>query len=98
MIFGCTITVLLKDSFDLALTGFNWPTILVPNVSSVDNLQPGESVDLSLQVQVPAGVLLGSSDTVALSAASVSDPSRSDAITLTTRVPLHRLFLPEVEK
>jgi hypothetical protein len=49
-------------------------------------------------VQVPADAPLGAADAVTITATSQGNPLRSDSLTLTTRIPLHRLFLPDIEK
>ena len=62
------------------------------------NLQPGESALVTLQVQVPPDAPLGTADVVTITATSQGNPLRSDSMTLTTRIPLHRLYLPDIEK
>ena len=84
------------DDFDLDLSGHLWTTTI--DSLTIDNLPPGDSVTLLLKVQVPLSAVLGESDAVLVTASSRTRPSRSDDITLTTRLPLFRLFLPGIEK
>ncbi len=84
------------DDFDLELSGNTWDTTTDPLPSNY--LPPGDSVVLHLEVHVPTSAVLGDRDAVLVSAASRARPERSDTITLTTRLPLYRLFLPGIEK
>jgi hypothetical protein len=84
------------DSIDLELFGYSWITTI--ESKTIENLPPGDSVTLLLEVDVPMSAVLGDNDAVLVTAYSRTRPSRSDDITLTTRLPLYKLFLPGIEK
>ncbi len=86
-----------EDDFSLSLTGDDWETTILPSTIVTDT-QPGESKFLQLTVQVPSGAVMGDSDTVTVTAASQGNPARTDTVILTTRLPLYRLFLPDIER
>ena len=67
------------DSYDLALSGFTWPTTLL--TSSPVSVGANSTATIQVQVDIPAGASNGEYDTFDLAATSNNDPT----LTLTGR-------------
>jgi hypothetical protein len=73
----------VADTFDLTLSGNNWPSSLsTPSV----NLGPAATTTFNVTVGVPANALGGNSDGASVMATSQGDGSKSDSALLTTTV------------
>ena len=71
----------LADSFDLAATGQTWATTLS---SSLVNLGPSASVDVTVTVDIPPGAADQDADMVTIKATSQGDSSKEDTAVFTT--------------
>jgi hypothetical protein len=87
-------TTQLTDTFDVAASGHDWPTI-TPSV--VGPLAPAESAALGISASVPATVALGSEDTVTITVTLQGDSSKTGSAKLTTFAG-HVFFMPVIEK
>jgi hypothetical protein len=88
------------DTFNLTLAGDTWPTTVAPTSVS---LNPGESAQLTVSVQIPLGALHGANNTVTVTATSEGDPETSDSLQLTTTAIVEAedvfvIFLPIIAK
>ena len=79
------------DSFTLSFSGNSWITT-GPGV--VGPLMPGEYQDVTVSVLIPPSVVPFTSDSVTVTATSVADPTKEDALQLITTATIPRLFLP----
>ena len=71
----------VTDSFDLAASGQTWTTTLS---SSLINLGPSASVDVTVTVDIPPGTADQDSDMVTITATSQGDNSKTDSAVFTT--------------
>ncbi|OGO70164.1 MAG: hypothetical protein A2Z49_00205 [Chloroflexi bacterium RBG_19FT_COMBO_56_12] len=80
------------DSYDIQVSGNIWDTSASPDPAGP--LNPGDSLDLSIQVTVPSSATFEMSDTATITAISQGDVSKTATATLTTYVrPLYDLTL-----
>ena len=87
-------TTQLTDTFDVSVSGYDWPTILP---GAVGPLAPAESAALDVEVTIPATVDLGSRDTVTITVTLQGDSSITGSAALTTFAG-HVYFMPLIEK
>lgn len=88
---GATVKYTLKlsnrtgseDSFDLSVSGNAWPTSL--SMHSTGPILEGESVSFTAEVEIPALVSHGDTDTATITATSVADPAIIDTATVMTK-------------
>ncbi len=74
----------VTDTVDLTVSGETWTTSL--SVSSVE-LGAGESVDITVSVEIPGDALPGDSDMATVTGTSAGDPAESDSMNVATSVP-----------
>jgi len=80
------------DTYDIQVSGNTWDTSASPDPAGP--LNPGESLDLSIQVSVPISATIDMSDTATITAISQGDATKTATATLTTYVkPLYDLTL-----
>jgi hypothetical protein len=83
------------DTFNLSVTGNAWAaTVAPPSVT----LLAGESGQVTVSVQIPAGADHGAQDVVTVTAISEGDPQTSDSVQLTTTAQKYIIFLPIIVK
>ncbi len=74
------------DSFDLSISGYSWPATL--SITNTGTIIDGGSITFTVQMDIPAGAVVGDSDTFDVMADSVNFPGIfTDAAALTARVP-----------
>lgn len=74
----------ITDSYDLALSGFVWPTSFNPPVTQTNTLPPGQSQVFTVDVDIPANAPANASDTANLLVSSQTYTGTMDSTTLTT--------------
>jgi uncharacterized repeat protein (TIGR01451 family) len=84
-----------EDTFAVTLSGNSWTTAVAPTNVTLD---AGESDQLTVTVQIPAGAAHGAQDTVTVTATSAADATATDSVQLTTTAQHYRLFLPLIAK
>ncbi len=84
-----TNTGSVTDTFDLTATGGAWTT----TVSSSVTLAAGETVSLTVQVEVPGDAGDGDSDMTTVTAVSQTDTGESDTLMLTTTAVITQQFI-----
>jgi uncharacterized repeat protein (TIGR01451 family) len=77
------------DSYDLSVSGNQWPATVYADdcttpLPATDTLSGGDSTDVCVKVDVPAGAANDATDTATLKATSTSDPSVSATADLTS--------------
>ena len=72
----------LSDTYDISHTAI-WNTAYP---ATVGPMEPGESMELLVSVEIPADAYVGDSDITTITATSQGDPTASDEATLTTTV------------
>ncbi|WP_110517343.1 M14 family zinc carboxypeptidase [Herpetosiphon llansteffanensis] len=95
-----TNTGTISDSFNLSLSGNNWPTNL--SQTSV-SLAAGASTSVQVVVTIPANAVATTTDSVTVTATSSADSSVSNSISLVstaTSAPIsqYKVFMPYVVK
>jgi uncharacterized protein len=70
------------DSYDITASGGTWVSHIP--VTLIEDLEPGESATVQVNVLVPADAVPGDSDTMMVTAISQGDPTVSATSTLTT--------------
>ncbi len=84
------------DHFLLDVGGATWTTTL--SITDTGDLAPGATVDVLVTVQIPAGAAVRDSDTATITATSATDPTISDAASVTTEVQAFYYYLPIITK
>ena len=88
-----------QDTYDASLIGWNWPT---SGPSVVGPVAAGDSVDVTVTVQIPSDKAPGDQDQVTFLVISRGDPTnKSASASLLTSVPLpttFRTYLPIVAR
>ncbi len=83
---GYTLTVAntgnTLDDFTLAADGADWTTLIVP--TTLTDLAPGDTAEVSVTVTIPAGAGSGEFDDVGITVTSGGDPTVSAGAVLTT--------------
>jgi subtilisin family serine protease len=85
----------VTDFVNLTVTGNQWGVQLSETLFL---LQPGESVGLSVHVEIPPDAPGGASDTVIIIAISGWDISVTSTSVLTTSIPLNFIYMPLVSR
>jgi subtilisin family serine protease len=85
----------VTDFVNLTVTGNQWGVQLSETLFL---LQPGESVGLSVHVEIPPDAPGGASDTVIIIAISGWDISVTSTSVLTTSIPLNFIYMPVVSR
>jgi subtilisin family serine protease len=85
----------VTDIVSITATGNQWGVQLSETLFL---LQPGESVGLSVQVEIPPDAFGGASDTVIIIAISGWDISVTSISLLTTSTPLNFIYMPVVSR
>jgi subtilisin family serine protease len=74
----------VTDTYDLALTGFVWPTDFNPPVTQTNVLPPGSNQSFTVEVDIPANVPANGTDTAVMNVTSQNYPLVTDSAVLTT--------------
>jgi uncharacterized membrane protein len=85
----------LPDTFDLSVSGPGWPASLSTATAS---LGLAGSLDVDLTVQIPSNAPAGQTFLFEVTAASQSDPTRSNSLLLSVELPIQQLYLPIVRR
>ncbi|CAG0929307.1 hypothetical protein TFLX_01243 [Thermoflexales bacterium] len=94
-----TNTGTVPDTFTLSLPTagtYQWVTQL--GSPSVGPLAPQQSANVQVTVFIPAGAPFVASDTVTITATSISSSSVSNSVVLKTSTPAHAVYLPLIMK
>ena len=84
------------DTFDIELTGNNWPALL--SHSLIGPLIPGESAQLSVETTIPKTADIGTQDLIILVANSRGDAGQFTHAQITTSTQPPRIFFPNITK
>jgi uncharacterized membrane protein len=79
------------DTFDLAISGNTWVTVLSANDVTLNN---GDTGNFEVTVTIPIDASDGDVDTVTITATSQGDPTKSDAVDLTSTAFKYFVYLP----
>lgn len=82
------------DSYRLTLSGNSWPSVIVTG-ALVENVFPGYSRTVRVEVTAPAGSASLQQDQVVITANSINEPAFAIEATLTT-VVAYKTFLPVI--
>ena len=74
----------ITDTYDLALTGFTWPTGFNPPITQTNSIPPGEGQAFVVEVDIPANAPANAVDSVSISASSQNYPGTNGSAFLTT--------------
>ena len=84
----------LPDTIDLAVEGNTWPTVLSSNQI---NLDPGQTADVVVSVEIPADIFGGITDTAIIQVRSDGDAAEDKSVTLNS-IALIKIRLPMMRK
>jgi uncharacterized protein len=81
----------ITDTYSLAYAGGEWDITLPITWTA---LSPGESIDVAVQVLIPASVEDGDADSGTIVVTSKSDPTVSGSVEITTQAVWRKVFMP----